>query len=66
MKYAVVYDGMFDELFQCEITDELAVKINNRPQAENVGIKIHDTLVEGIPIKSRYRSDRHPGWADEE
>jgi hypothetical protein len=57
MKYVVVYDPMFDEKFQIELEQIPA----NMPQwyAQK---HVADEPWPDLPIKPRYRSERHPGW----
>lgn len=57
MKYIVAYDPMFDEVFQVEMAQIPA----NMPQ-ECVAQNVSDTPWPNLPIMSRYRSERHPGW----
>jgi hypothetical protein len=53
MKYITVYDELYDETFQVELQDDNAL-----PD----GVPVSSTPWPNVPIKSQYRSDRHPGW----
>ena len=59
MPFICLYDELFDEYFQSEISQETADKA--RPVS---GVDVRDTPFPNVDIKSRYRSDRHPGWDD--
>ena len=54
MKYLKAYDVMFEEFFQIEIDKKEEKKI---PYLE-----LSKTPYQNLPIKSRFRSNRHPGW----
>jgi len=54
MPYVKSYDPIFDEVFQIEVPPEMVEKI---PPEE-----LSETPWPNHPIKSRYRSERHPGW----
>jgi hypothetical protein len=56
--YLIIYDELFDEVFQCEVSEETAVK------ARAAGKAVNNIPEPGIPIQSQYRSDRHPDWAE--
>lgn len=57
MKYYIqCYDELFDENFQCEISEETALKVKSNK------IEISNTPFPNLDIKSRFRSVRHPGW----
>lgn len=58
MPFVRVFDDLFDEDFQCEVSHDLAAKLRCS------GAEVTDDPMPGVPVQSRYRSDRHPGWAD--
>lgn len=54
MKYVKVHDIVWDENFQCQVDDEVAAKIPHG------AAEISETPFPNLPIKSRFRSERHP------
>jgi len=54
--YIAIYDPLFDEAFQCELSAEEAYK------ARAAGIEVHAEPIPVLPIESRFRSVRHLGW----
>jgi hypothetical protein len=59
MAFIMIYDPLFDESFQSEI----AIGTARKAIASGV-VNVSETPFDGLPIASRFRSDRHPGWAD--
>jgi hypothetical protein len=59
MPFIMIYDPLFDEIFQSEITIETALNA-----IASGGVNVLETPFDGLPVASRFRSDRHPGWAD--
>jgi hypothetical protein len=66
--YLKEYDALFDEVFQCEISEEFREKLLSpgNTNRDSVVANISETPFPDIPIMSRYRSERHPGWDKEE
>jgi hypothetical protein len=59
MPWIACYDHLFDEIFQYEISAEMSARVT-RDHAD----EMQDEKFESVPVMSRYRSVRHPGWAD--
>ncbi len=54
--YIACYDELFDEAFQCEVHADTANK------ARAAGMEVRTTPFSDLPVKSRWRSLRHPDW----
>ena len=52
MAYIKTYDNIYDEVFQCEINDKTT------EMAIACGCEVSDVPFDGIPIKSRFASER--------
>ena len=57
MKYLQGYDIEYDYSFQCEIDEKTAERI-----IPSMKKYVSDTPWPDIPIASRLKSVRHPGW----
>jgi hypothetical protein len=51
--YVMIYDPMFDDLYQCFVEDSVRL---------SPGMETSETPFPDVPIKSRFRSVNHPGW----
>ena len=60
MKYVIGYDIDFDYVYQCEIEDALAERV--RAHGGQEAAQVSDTPFPDIPVASRFKSVRHPGW----
>lgn len=56
MKYIAGYDIEFDYAFQIEVEDEYIAG-----RTANLGM-VSDSPFKDLPIASRLKSERHPGW----